>query len=245
MNKNILVLGLLLSFSPVFASGENFVNYVVKDGYSDFTCKYANDSVDLASLDKAEIKILGKTFPSDLPDKRLSRIESKIFGAIQSGSYLKRMNMINQYSNKCLISSVAAGGGGFRPYNYRNRFGSWRRPFGTFNSGTLTGYTPPIGYTSYNPYYSSGIYNSNPYLVNSGVGTRIRRFFNPNYNNHYLNSPAYNPYLNGNYNNLNNTRYIPLFNGGTGGGLNGQTINGFGLDTTGTTNSGASVTIID
>lgn len=131
-----------------------------------------------------------------------------------------------------------------RPYGS----GFWGNPFNRYRygSGTLTGFTPPVNYginsTYYNnPYYSGGFYQTTPYTsTNGGVVTRIKRFFNPNFNNHYLNRPGYNPYLNGNYNNLNNSRYIPLFNGN-----GGQYYNGYGFDGGQNTNSGATVTIID
>ncbi len=150
MKKNILKTGLFLSIlfltNCAFASEFQEVNYVIKDGYSDFTCKNANDVIDSVGLDKVEARILGKIYKTDSTDIRLSRIESEIFGAIQSGSFAKRMNMINAYFNKCLIASIGSysmrSRGGFSNYGYGNYY---RNPYTGYFSrrkyGTLTGFS--------------------------------------------------------------------------------------------------------
>ena len=109
--------------------------------------------------------------------------------------------------------------------------------------GVLTGFTPGIQNTfaPINPNYNS--YTS---YSNQTIGNKIKRFFNPNFNNNYTNAPNYNlPMINGNYNNLNNKKYIPLFNGTGQGGFGAQSYDGFNLDTNQNYQSGATVTIID
>lgn len=132
-----------------------------------------------------------------------------------------------------------------RPYwnNYGNRY--WRNPINRWNTGTLTGFTPPVNYNYYstNPSYSTW-YGNTPYTSNVSLGTRIRRFFNPNYNN-YVYNPNFNPNINGNYNNLGNKRYVPLYGNGNGINGGGTVNNGYMGDSDQTSSGGATVTIID
>lgn len=257
MKKYVLTLGLILGLMPVYVNADNInANYVIKDGYSDFTVKNADDKTDLSCLDFAEEKILGKNFKTDSADIRLSRIEAKIFGAIQSGSFIKRMNMIYEYSNKCLISDIKNdkadcicsnfyGYGGFGNYRNNRRNGRFwnRRPY-----GTITGLTPPVNY-GYNGY--NGIYNNPNYYYRESLVDKIKKAFSKNknlYSNNPLNPPlnANDPFLNGNYNNypLNNKKSINLFEN-DGGISAGNIQNGFGYE--GKNNSGgkSSVTILD
>ena len=278
MKKYILVLGLILSIAPTFAQ-EGFIeaNYKIKDGYSDFTCKNAVDKIDVKNLEKAEYKILGKIFKDDTTEVRLSRIEAKIFGSIQSGSFSKRMDMINKYSNKCLIAAgigvmnMSVGGfgpsyggyyGGYRGYRgYRgyghhhncrcNRWynnGFWnRRPY-----GTLTGFTPPVGYSYYNNYgYTNGIYNNPNYYYREGIIDKIKNAFKKDDENNdpyysTVPTPQNNGIVNGNYNNAmqGQSKTINLFDDNNGTSA-GDYQNGYGYEGRYGSNGGATVTIID
>ncbi len=74
--------------------------------------------------------------------------------------------------------------------NFNSPIGRNFNRFSRLRNGTLTGFSPPV-------------YTSTTYYPSSGVSrTVVNRFFNPNYNNHYINSPYYNPYANGNYVNM-------------------------------------------
>lgn len=271
MKNYILILGLILSILPSLAHDDIInANYKVKDGYNDFTCKEAVEKIDIKTLEKAEYKILGKNFKEDSTEVRLSRIESKIFGSIQSGSFAKRMDMINKYSNKCLIAGIGVmrtgvggfgpsyGGyyGGYRGYGrysrhnchcnrwYNNRF--WgRRPY-----GTITGFTPPVGYGYYNNYgYTNGVYNNPNYYYREGIIDKIKNVFKKDEENdpYYSTVPTpNNGIVNGNYNNsqYGKSKTINLFDDNNGTSA-GDYQNGYGYEGRYGSNGGATVTIID
>ncbi len=131
-------------------------------------------------------------------------------------------------------------------YNLLRRHNNLSRPFwarrNLNNRGVITGFTPPI---------NSNFTNNNYPSINTGFNSRFKRVLNPNYYNVYRNNPAYAPYTNpnlGNFNTLNNGRYVPLFRGTNNGGLNGNfqgLNNGIFNDGASNSNTGATVTIID
>ncbi len=131
------------------------------------------------------------------------------------------------------------GGYGLRNSYYRPKYGH-RHNFGLnrIRRGYLTGFSPPINY-SYNNYPNSYYYNQNPFSLNNSINltTRIKRFFNPNYNN-------FDPFYQTNNNSIHSKKYIQLFdsNGNNGGGYYQ---NGYGFDNDIKSNAGATVTIID
>ncbi len=259
MKKIVLLLGLLLSVPFACAKESNeLLNYVVKDGYNDFTCQFANETLELADLDKIEMKILGKNYKNEKWDSRLSRIESRIFGAIQSGNPKKRINLINEYTNKCLISNAIGGNfgfggginrgyrGGFYPQRWNNRMFN-NRYWNRFHNGYITGFSPPVNrpfYPNSYGYYQNGVYNSYPNYGGFNLGTRIIRFFNPNYTPKSQNVYQ-DPNVYGNYTPNSNKKSIQLFDANGQGGMGDMYSNGYGYDTGGNANSGATVTIID
>ena len=116
-----------------------------------------------------------------------------------------------------------------RPYNARSYFNPIHR-FNRFKNGTLTGFSPPV----YGGYY--------PQYQNCGIGTNIRRFFNPNYNN--INYPYYNTYQNGVYGNIHSNGFTNLFSN-PNPSYTYQDTNGFNINGTDGINMGTTVTIID
>jgi len=116
-------------------------------------------------------------------------------------------------------------------YNHPRYYHNRPYRINALRGGTLTGFSPPVT-GSY--YASSG---------NTGVGANIRRFFDQRFNNHYVNSPYYNPYSNGIYTNNSSTtlfstpnpNYDVYYNDQNEFDLNGD--NGFKTET--------KVTIID
>lgn len=139
--------------------------------------------------------------------------------------------------------------GHFRPqynrynpyYNRFNRFNPFYR--NNFSNGVLTGFSPPVA-----AYYPNGVYSyndgvtQNTYLT-GGNGFSLKNWFNQRFNPNYYRQNLYvpqNPYVNGNYNNLQNQKSIQLF--GTG---NNGAVDPYGNAVNDGTNSGCNVTIID
>lgn len=149
----------------------------------------SNKTNDMATqyLDFAESQIFRTTYPQNDPSQRLERLEIQIFGAIQSGDILSRIENIKRST-----TNVASGGYGLqyaRPYNNYNNYsnvpivGTQSNKKSLFQSlapvvipflGNYTN-TAPSSY-SYGPYdqtYSS--YNNynphNNYMQFGGMGS--------------------------------------------------------------------------
>lgn len=110
-------------------------------------------------LNRLEAKAFSQNFAQLNPDKRVERLEEKMFGAAQSGDLKTRLENLKtaaKYNNGQSVNNILpVGKTGWRGVasNIGNAFGG----------GTMTGLTPPIG--PYNNYgygnsYMNGGYNS-------------------------------------------------------------------------------------
>ena len=125
-------------------------------------------------------------------------------------------------------------------YHQPNHYNRNYYPKRFYRNGTLTGFSPP-------PYYNKSNYtywnNSSPYYSNGfTLGDKVQEFFNRKFNNKYAKN--YNdPYINGNYNNIQNKRSVQFFDMDSDG--NGYNIyddyGNLGRNSKG----GATVTILD
>lgn len=158
-------------------------------------------------LSMIEMKKYGQSFVNDSLLDRLIRLETDMFGMGQSGDLESRINLINQMNNNSSYSSIVTP-----EYNYSGKKGFLRNLFDNFSTGTMTGFTPPIGTAG----YSTSTYgNYCPYSYhndkNMPFGYRYRTEKHNNHRHNYQHRPprigvhnnpytAYNPY------NLNNDR---------------------------------------
>ncbi len=154
-------------------------------------------NIPLDGVKQLERRILGTNYTNDKIENRLSRLEQKVFGTIQSGEldyrYSKLVNSVGAYSaSNC-----------YYPYSTENNTqtstkmkNALQNAFGAFGT-VLTGYTPPV-------------YNANPY----------DRYY-------HTNSPYYNPMIpfnsSNDYDNFyrnNNSFYNSFRNYGSSSGIN-------------------------
>ncbi len=128
-------------------------------------------------LSKVERKVFGRTYVGDDATNRLQRLESNVFGAVQTGdenNRLKRLSSATQnYANKYPEYTAYNNGNYYNYYNaynnpYYNRYTPYRpynnpyarqgirRLFRTIrNNGSLTGYTPPVNTYSQDTFYNN------------------------------------------------------------------------------------------
>ena len=149
-----------------------------------------NELYDIPSKDLKfiEKKILGRSYTKDNLNSRLGRLEQKMLGATQSGKPDERFQTIltasNHYTDFDTNNLMSFGepltltqGAGLKG-KLNNFFGSM------FNSGCVTGFTPPISsYGNYIPYGfnpHNGTYGPRPY--NFGSYNRFHPRYR--YNNH-------------------------------------------------------------
>lgn len=149
---------------------------------------YNISSKELASIEK---KILGKTFKRDDLNSRLSRLEFKMLGAVQSGKINDRYETILSASNHYIdfgnnIENTLTNS--YYPSNgIKNTF---KNIFSTIaGSGSVTGYTPPISPYGFNTPYgfnpSYGTYGPRNFFNGQrrpysrpNIGFRPRRYYN-------------------------------------------------------------------
>ncbi len=156
-------------------------------------------------LSKIERKVFGRTYVGDDATNRLKRLESNVYGAVQTGdenNRLKRLtsatkNFSNKYPEYTAYNNYY-NRNYYNPYYnpYNNRYTPYRpynnpfvkpglkRIFRTIrNNGSLTGYTPPINTYQeeqfYNNAYSSYPSSNNYYTsANGGIGNFTNLFSN-------------------------------------------------------------------
>ena len=163
---------------------------------------------ELASLEK---KILGKTYKKDNLENRLSRLEHKMLGAMQSGKPDERYQTIltasTHYTDFGNTSSIPLNSDFTTAQNTGGIKNAFKNVFHTITStGSITGFTPqisPYGYTTpygfdhrygtfgpRNPFYSHNAFrnNYNPYShSHSNCNNPLHRHNRP------LHSPHNNP----------------------------------------------------
>lgn len=136
-------------------------------------------------LSKLEMKVIGRTYPNDDTESRITRMEKEMLGAMQGGNLKERLEIVKKASkhynsypeivqSQSVYPQYAMGGYGYSPQIYEsysqnsNGFGQPSmgringlvqglvgRLFGNFSNGMLTGVTPSI-YDPYNPYSMYG-----------------------------------------------------------------------------------------
>lgn len=145
-------------------------------------------NISTRELARLEAKVLGRTYPNDDTDSRITRLEKEMLGAMQGGNLSERFNTVktaakhyNSFPEIVQSQSVYPQYNNMSPYNTTNR--SWSGSninrgmggfvqnllgslFGNFSSGSLTGFTPPI-YDPYNP-YNPGIGTQDYYMGTHG-----------------------------------------------------------------------------
>lgn len=135
---------------------------------------YNIPSKDLAFVEK---KILGRSYKKDNLENRLTRLEQKMLGAVQSGKPDERYQTILTASNHytdfgnntpSFGNTIGLTQGNGLKNTLQNIFGSM------FNNGYMTGFTPPISSYDYNVPYG----------------------FSPNYGPYGPRMPYYSPYHN-------------------------------------------------
>lgn len=144
---------------------------------------------ELASL---EAKVLGRTYPNDDTESRITRLEKEMLGAMQGGNLTQRFNTVktaskhyNSYPELAQSQGVYPAYKGTSPYY--NNTGNWSGTrtnrgvgglvqnllgtiFGDFSAGNMTGFTPPIydPYNQYGAFTNPGMGQQNYYMGNHG-----------------------------------------------------------------------------
>lgn len=134
--------------------------------------KYPNISQN--ALSKMESKVFGQNFPQNNTQRRIERLEQKIFGAVQSGDMNSRYEAIKIAMNT--YNRNLANGNYQTSYNNAQK-GGWKgiaNALGSnFMGGTMTGFTPPI-----TPYYGNNMSSyGNPF---AGLGSGFYRGYGSN-----------------------------------------------------------------
>lgn len=139
-------------------------------------------NISLKELARLETKVLGRTYPNDDTESRITRLEKEMLGAMQGGKLTERFNTVktaakhyNSYPEIAQSQSVYPRySTGINPYYTGQRRGIngmlqnvLGAIFGDLGTGTMTGFTPPI-YDPYNPYSSYNPYGG--FNMNPGVG---------------------------------------------------------------------------
>lgn len=137
-------------------------------------------NISKSDLNRLEAKAFNQNFAQLSPEKRVERLEEKIFGAAQSGDLKTRINnlkLATKFNNGQSVNNI----------NPMMKTG-WRGIASTlgnaFNGGTMTGFTPPIdsSYNNYNTPYmgiGGGNYGMNGgYSNNRGLFREYNGFSN-------------------------------------------------------------------
>lgn len=155
-------------------------------------------NISTRELARLESKVLGRTYPNDDTESRITRLEKEMIGAMQGGNLTERFNTVktaakhynslpeivqrqNVYQNYGNITPYYASNSSWSGSNVNRGVGGMVQNllgslFGSFNSGSLTGFTPPI-YDPYNP-YNPGIGTQDYYM-----GTHGGHLYNRNLGN--------------------------------------------------------------
>lgn len=140
-------------------------------------------------LARTETKVLGRTYPNDDTESRITRLEKEMLGAMQGGNLPERFNTVKTASRHYnSYPELAQSQGIYQTYSgpYTNHSTGYSTKhglsgfiqnvmgmiFGGMNTGIMTGCTPPI-YDPYNPYAQTMPYSPmggySPFM-NQGVG---------------------------------------------------------------------------
>lgn len=156
-------------------------------------------NISTRELARLETKVLGRTYPNDDTDSRITRLEKEMLGAMQGGNLSERFDTVktaakhyNSFPEIVQSQNVYPQYNNISPYYTPKSSWSGSRVnrgvsgmlqnllgviFGNFGSGSLTGFTPPI-YDPYNPYIN-GVGSQDYYM-----GTHGGHMLNRNLGNH-------------------------------------------------------------
>ena len=155
MIRFILILVLLLNVQHGFAKTRYVTIYTPE--YPGQYCSFANQNRNISRL---ENKIFSRTFDTDTPEERVTRLEEEMFGAAQSGDLQKRVATLKKASSKIAAQAPVYS------YGY---------------SGYDNYYTPPIVSGSG---WKSMLHSFGNYMM-GGVPTGITPHMDPAYMDYF------------------------------------------------------------
>lgn len=130
-------------------------------------------------LSSVEQRVLGRRYPKDKLENRLSRLETQMFGTIQGGRLDERYELIRKSAmNYNSIASASTPYGGYYSQGYtgggikntlKNILGSMAGSAMPF--GVMTGFTPPI---------TSSPYCYDPYNYGSNMNSGLNQWYRSN-----------------------------------------------------------------
>lgn len=153
-------------------------------------------NISLKELARLETKVLGRTYPNDDTESRITRLEKEMLGAMQGGKLTERFETVktaakhyNSYPEIAQSQGVYSGySTGTNPYytgTKRGLSGMLQNVlgviFGDIGTGTMTGFTPPL----YDPYNTYSPYN--PYAYNMSPGVGQQDYFMGNHGGYFNN----------------------------------------------------------
>lgn len=197
-------------------------------------------NVSSATLSKIERKVFGRNFVGDNNLNRLSRLEQKVFGAIQKGEAKNRVARLktatqNYTDNYACVPNYYERNypayPNYNTYNYYNPYNVYtpykpykstklKEIFRTLTDGSLTGFTPPandldeksLERVSQNRYTNSTI---DPYSIYNDYGASNTGYtWSNGYQNPYSRS-TYSTYAGQQYENYGQDRYYAPANTST------------------------------
>ncbi|MFI3300356.1 MAG: hypothetical protein R3Y28_02945 [Candidatus Gastranaerophilales bacterium] len=139
--------------------------------------RHLNSNINLKNLSKIEAKIIGRNYANESLENRLTRIETKMFGAGQSGDIKDRFKLIeNAYGDYQKIIAQNSESQAFQDdydtcyqnqqyYSTNNTNGNWLSNMNNKFFGSPTGYTPQLDYYDFP---SNGGTQSTDYQTNNG-----------------------------------------------------------------------------
>lgn len=139
MRYIIFLLAIFLSINSSFA-GTYYNNH------HDYRYNQVSHKNDINNLER---KIFKQTFNYDNPNRRIERLEKKVFGACQSGTLDERLNLLQNASKNYKSYNRSYAAPQYRPPIFTGSTGSsWRNMlYGNFMNqfaGTATGFTPTL-----------------------------------------------------------------------------------------------------
>lgn len=209
MKKPLIMLGLLLfsqcAYSEIVIDKLEDPEYLnpPKTAYNNYSPVYntavttkRTSNLNSGVLSKVERKVFGRTYVGDDATNRLQRLESSVYGAIQSGDEKNRLarlssatqgltnkypeysayNVYNNYYGRNYYNPNIPYYNGYAPRPYA-RYGL-RNMIRNIKNGSLTGYTPPINSYYNDPYYSNYPSQNSYYTSTTGNSNFTNLFSN-------------------------------------------------------------------
>jgi len=137
----------------------------------------------------------GEVYGSDSLSDRLNRLENDFFGMAQTGDIDSRISMLSKINGNSRGSAIINPMENYYPGQKRSRIRNfWDNVSSTFSdSGSITGFTPPMSSSGYNMGYSNNMYRNSfsNFLNNPGGYCPYHNRYN-NFNNRFFNRPYHN-----------------------------------------------------